>query len=132
MTFLDLEIFKDDGFIHTREHRKSISVNKYLSVTSALPRHTFLGIVESQMNRLRKLCSRDLDFKNAIKNLELRYLASGYENNMVTEILNSAESLSRNLSIVHKPNLKNKLNVRLIKLWLGLPMQKNSMTLHLE
>ena len=83
---------------------------------SAHPRHTFPGIVKSQMNRLRKLCSRDSDFRDAVKNLELRCLNSGYQKTMVTEILNSAASLMRNLRVVYKPILNNKLNVRLITL----------------
>ena len=51
--FLDLELCKRDGTIHTKEHRKSTSANNYLFVTSFHPRHTFPGIVKSQMYRLR-------------------------------------------------------------------------------
>ena len=116
LTFLDLEIFKVDGVIQTREHRKSTSVNKYLCTTSAHPIHTFPGIVKSQMNRLRKLCSGDMEFKDVIKNLELRCLNSGYRKTMVTEILSSSESLTRNLSVVGKPMLNNNSSVRLVTL----------------
>ena len=116
LTLLDSEIFKADGVIQTREHRKSISVNKYLCATSAHPRHTFLGIMKSQMNRMSKLCSRDMDFKDAIKNLELRCLNSGYRKTMVTEIISSAESLTRNHSVVGKPMLNNNSSVRLVTL----------------
>ena len=63
ITFLDIDIFKCEGTIHTKEHRKSTSVNNYLLATSAHPRHTFPGIIKSQLYRLRRLCSRDVDFK---------------------------------------------------------------------
>ena len=114
LNFLDLEIFKADGVIQTREHWKSNSVNKYLCATSAHPRHTFPGIVKHQMNRLCRLCSRDMDFKDAIQNLEFGCLNAGYRKTMVTEILSSAESLTRNLSVVAKPMVNNNLSVRLV------------------
>ena len=102
--------------VHTREHRKSTSVNKYLCVQSAHPRHTFPGIVKSQMNRLRRLCSRNSDFKEAIKDLEIRCLNSGYQKKMVTDILSSAESLTRDLSVTVNLPLNDKLSVRLVTL----------------
>ena len=116
MTFLDIEIFKCEGMIHKREHRKSTSVNQYLSITSAHPRHTFRGIVKSQMNRLRRLCSRDTDFKEAINGLKLRCFNSGYQRKMVNDILNSAGSLTRNFLAVRSPQMNNELSVRLVTL----------------
>ena len=53
--FLDMVIFKADGTIHSKEYRKETSVNSYLPVNSAHPRHTFAGIVKSQLFRLRRL-----------------------------------------------------------------------------
>ncbi len=115
LTFLDLEIFKCDGTIHTKEHRKSTSVNKYLCVTSAHPRHTFPGIVKSQMYRIRRLCSRDSDFKDAVKNLEIRCINSGYQKKMINDILSSANSLSRNLISAPTPHVHNSV-IRLVAL----------------
>ena len=43
------------------------------------PTFTFMGIVKSQMYRLRRLCSRDEDYKDAIQNLKKRCLNSGYD-----------------------------------------------------
>ena len=116
LNFLDIDIFKDEGMIHTREHRKSTSVNKYLCGTSAHPRHTFPGIVKGQLNRLRRLCSRDSDFKEAILGLEQRCKHSGYHNRVVTDILNSADSLTRDLLVVRTPQVNNELNVRFVTL----------------
>ena len=82
LTFQDIEIFKCHSVIHTKEHT---SLNQYLCITSAHPRNTFRDIVKGQMNRLRRLCSRDSDFQEAIKGIELRCKYSGYENNKVTE-----------------------------------------------
>ena len=115
LTFLDLDIFKCDGTIHTTEHRKSTSADKYLVVTSAHPRHTFPGIVKSQLYRLRRLCSRDTDFKVAAKDLEVRCINSGYQSKMVNDILSSANSLSRNLAHVPSHPVKDNV-VRLVTL----------------
>ena len=32
LTFLDMDIFKADGTIHSKEHRKETSVNSYVSI----------------------------------------------------------------------------------------------------
>ena len=84
--FLDMDIFKADGTIHSKEHRKETSVNSYLPINSAHPRHTFSGIVKSQLFRLRRLCSRDIDFKNSVEDLKIRCLRSGYKKEMVVFI----------------------------------------------
>ena len=97
LTFLDIDIFKDSGTIHTKEHRKDTSVNFYVSINSAHPRHMFAGIVKSQLFRLRNLCSRNSDFKEAVENLKIRCLRSGYSVNMVQGILSQADTLERTL-----------------------------------
>ena len=98
ITFLDMDIFKVDGTIHSREHRKETSVNSYVSVKSAHPRHTFAGIVKSQLFRIRRLCSRDADFKEAVDNLKMRCISSGYDITMINEILGQSSLLERTLS----------------------------------
>ena len=65
---------------------------------SAHPNYTFKGIVKSQMYRLRKLCSRDNDFTIAIAELKKRCLNSGYDPNMIEEILRAAKDLKREIS----------------------------------
>ena len=97
ITFLDMDIFKTEGSIHSREHRKGTSVNSYLPINSTHPRHTFSGIVKSQLLRVKRLCSRDLDFTNSIKDLKTRCLKSGYKKDMV-QGLSQSDSLKRTLS----------------------------------
>lgn len=116
LQFLDLEIFRNDDTIHTKENRKSTSVNNYLCVTSAHPRHTFPGIVKSQLYRLRRLCSRDSDFKDAVKDLKLRCINSGYQIKMVNDILSSANSLTRNLLPTCTLPVNKNVVVRLVAL----------------
>ena len=73
-----------------KENRKETASN-----LSAHPEYTFRGIVKSQMLRLRRLCSRDKDFKSAIEGLLSRYHNSGYDQTMVNDIIKEAASLKR-------------------------------------
>jgi len=124
LTFLDMDIFKENGTIHTKEHRKETSVNSYVPINSAHPRHTFAGIVKSQLFRLRKLCSKNSDFKEAVENLKNRCFKSGYSTSMVQEILDQAGTLERTLTPrSHTPPDNPKTSVRLVVLT-GTPYEK--------
>ena len=115
ITFLDIDIFKSDGTIHTKEHRKETSVNSYLHFQSAHPRHTFAGIIKSQLYRVRKLCSREIDYKEAVLNLKTRCVNSGYNVSLINSILGEAKNIQRNLEYTNiKPLLDEKENLRLV------------------
>ena len=120
ITFLDVELYKVDGTIHSREHRKETSSSRYLSIKSAHPRHTFPGIVKSQLIRIRRICSLEDDYKQSVKNLEKRCLNSGYSSEMVKGVLSLAPSLCRSLidnnTIDKSAEMDNLLCVRLIVL----------------
>ena len=97
VTFLDMDVYKRDNVVHTKEHRKETSAESYLFVSSAHARHTFAGIVKSQLYRIRRLCSLKSDFETAIDNLKVRCLKSGYNLKMVEDILRHGKSLEGNL-----------------------------------
>ena len=104
INLLDLEIFIDGSAFHTREHRKETATSSYVKFGSAHPKHCFKGIVKSQMIRLRRLCSRDSDFLEAITQLRERCINSGYDITMVEEILAQAGTLNRELT----PQVRNR------------------------
>ena len=97
ITFLDVELFMYNGTLHTREHRKETSANSYLLAKSAHPRHTYPGIIKSQLCRIHRLCSLEKDYLASVKNLRIRCMNSGYKITMIDDILSSAGSLSRTL-----------------------------------
>ena len=116
ITFLDVELYKNNGCLNSREHRKETSACSYLLNTSAHPKHTFAGIVKSQLVRLRRICSDDSDFLNSVDALKVRCVNSGYNTAMVDRILAMAPSLVRNL-VYTPPNVsKELLSVRLVVL----------------
>lgn len=90
-----MDVFIEDGIIHTKEHRKETSSLSYLPVQSAHAKHTFSGIVKSQMWRLRRICSKQLDFEAALLELEKRCLRSGYDARMVQDIINDGRNCER-------------------------------------
>ena len=116
IAFLDMDIFKANNTINSKEHRKETSVNSYISINSAHPRHTFAGIVKSQLYRLRRLCSRDVDFKYSVEALKVRCLKSGYKKEMVLSILGQADSLERSFSKIVMPSNNQKISIRLVVL----------------
>ena len=95
---LDIEAYVSMNQIHTRESRKETASNLYLRSGSAHPSYTFKGIVKSQMQRLRRLCSRDSDYETSIDLLKGRCYDSGYDKTMVDSILQEAPLLTRDFS----------------------------------
>jgi len=97
LVLLDIEIYINNKRFHTKEHRKVTASKSYIKFGSSHPSHTFKGIIKSQMYRLRRLCSSDVDFNSAIKNLEVRCINSGYDKKIVQGILSQARTLNRSL-----------------------------------
>ena len=98
IVILDLEIYVMGNQLHTKENRKETASSLYLRFGSAHPQYTFKGIVKSQMYRLRRLCSREKDFNDAIDGLKKRCLNSGYDKHMVEEMLKQASNLKREIN----------------------------------
>ena len=96
-TFLDMDIFKHENTIHTKEHRKETSASSYLHYTSAHPRYVFKGIMKSQILRIRRLCSRDRDYLDAVQLLKERCEASDYRVDEIATVFLNHEVLPRNL-----------------------------------
>ena len=98
ITFLDIDIFKSDGTIHTNEHRKETSGNSYLHFESAHPRHTFAGIIK---------CSREIDYVEAVLKLKNRCVNSGYNTPLIESILGEAKNIQRTLEYTNIQPIKN-------------------------
>ena len=78
-----------------------------MPIRSAHPRHCFPGIIKSQLFRLRRICSQDVDFIIAVERLRNRCLNSGYDQDTVDDILNQATTMERVLSSKQEVNLSN-------------------------
>ena len=107
VSFLDVEIFKVNNTLHTREHRKETASSSFLNFSSAHPRHTFPGIIKSQFYRLRRLCSQEKDFQSAVNDLKQRCLNSGYPEKMISTVLRKRYCLDRILFSKLNPENNN-------------------------
>ena len=116
IVILDIEIYKFQNQFCTREHRKETSSLSYLKFGSAHPNHVFKGIVKGQMYRLRRLCSRKEDFDEAITNLKQRCISSGYDENMVEEILSVKDTLIRTLHPYFNKTVEDVIKIRWVVL----------------
>lgn len=116
VTLLDMDIFKHGNTIHTKEHRKETSSTSYLHYTSAHPRYTFKGIIKSQLQRIRRLCSREDDYKEAAKDLKERCIASGYKIDVIDAVFTNFETIPRTLEDRKTDEVDDTHKVRLIAL----------------
>ena len=97
VAYMDIDMFKVQGTVHTKEHRKETSSSSYLHYTSAHPRYVFRGIMKSQIQRIRRLCSRDGDYTEALYRRRERCEASGYKREDIVSVFSEHENLPRNL-----------------------------------
>ena len=116
LQLLDIEIFIADGQFHTKEYRKQTASTSYVKFGSAHPRHCFKGTIKSQLIRLRRLCSRDSDFLDAVALLRERAINSGYPVDLVDNILQQAHTLERNLVSAPKSDESEICSVRWVVL----------------
>ena len=116
ITMLDLEIYILDNKLHTKESRKETAANSYLHYRSAHPTYAFKGIIKSQLFRIRRLCSREEDFAEAVESLKLRCLNSGYDQTVVEDILKEAQNIPRSLQIKEREENEEAHKIRWVTL----------------
>lgn len=94
--FLDTTTFKGPNFNQT--HKLDIKVffketdsHSLLYRTSYHPKHTFAGLVKSQLLRFKRICTRQEDFKMATKTLFSSLLNRGYTFTMLQKVLKTFE-----------------------------------------
>lgn len=81
--FLDTTVFKGPDFDKTQKldikvFFKTTDTHALLHKQSFHPKHTFRGIVKSQLLRLRRICTRETDFMDAVKTLFRALRTRGY------------------------------------------------------
>lgn len=64
----------------TRVYFKPTDTHAVLHKTSSHPKHTFKGIINSQMIRIHRIASRETDLHNSISMLSCRLRQRGYIN----------------------------------------------------
>lgn len=94
--FLDTTTFKGPNFnekskLDVKVFFKETDSHSLLYRTSHHPRHTFAGLVKSQLLRFKRICTRQEDFKKAVKTLFSSLLNRGYTFTMLRRALRTFE-----------------------------------------
>lgn len=98
--FLDTTIYKGPNFHQTNQFDikvffKSTDTHALLHKTSFHPRHTFSGVVRSQILRFKRICTREEDFRQAVKTLFGVLLTRGYGRSFLRRCLRTFKDKQR-------------------------------------
>ena len=99
VAFLDTTVILEGNVIHTDLHTKPTDTHQYLSPNSCHPRHCTLSIPYSQGLRLRRICSRDSDFKHRAQDLKEHLLSRGYKESMIDLQIQIAAIVPRQVAL---------------------------------
>ena len=90
--FLDTTTFKGPDFLSTRRldikvYFKDTDTHALLHKSSFHPRHTYAGLVKSQLLRFSRICTREVDFKSATRVLFAALSTRGYSRTFLRKAL---------------------------------------------
>lgn len=92
ITFLDVTIFKGhnfytDNILDTKVHFKPTDTHELLHKSSYHPKHTFAGILKSQIIRFHRICNNKTDFESACNTLFPVLHQRGYSRGFTKKVL---------------------------------------------
>jgi hypothetical protein len=88
VNFLDTTIYKSEGLLQSRVYFKSTDTHQLLHTNSFHPKHTFNGILKSQLIRYKRISSNRHDFEKTCKILFSSLKSRGYKISKMREIKN--------------------------------------------
>ena len=83
--------FKDTNRLDVKVFFKETDSHSLLYRTSFHPRHTFKGLVKSQLIRFKRICTRQEDFRQAVKILFSSLIHRGYTYTILRDALRTFE-----------------------------------------
>lgn len=92
VNFLDITTYKGPqfnttGILDTKVYFKPTDTHALLHKNSYHPKHTYEGIVKSQLLRFHRICNRKEDFEEATKTLFAALTSRGYSRSFLRKIL---------------------------------------------
>ncbi len=79
VAFLDTTVILEGNKLHTDLYTKPTDTHQYLSPQSCHPRHCTSSIPYSQSLRIKRICSREEDYRSRPEELKSYLLARGYK-----------------------------------------------------
>lgn len=106
ISFLDVQIYKEDNKIKTDLFRKSTDRNTILRGDSFHPRPLLRSLPVSQFHRIRRICSDDPSYLAQAEVLKNRFLSRGYREEWVDAAKERFDQISQDDCLM--PKVKNK------------------------
>ena len=100
--YLDLNMSIENGKITTDLYKKTTDTNTILPFSSCHPRHCVRGIPYGQCLRLRRICSKDSDFKKRCLELKNNLTSRGYPKALVQNAINKVSKKTRTEVLEYK------------------------------
>jgi hypothetical protein len=120
VNFLDLEIFFDKI---TKKMNFSLYIKptnsfSYLLPSSNHPKHIFDNIIISLVIRIRRICTKTVDYFSHTRNLCLQLVKRGYNFNKINGIIRNVGNIERKKLLPYKPKDNNFLNNNSLKIFI--------------
>jgi hypothetical protein len=91
ITFLDVDVFLESGFLKTKLHLKSTNTMQYLHYNSCHPSYVKKSVPKSLAFRGKSLCSKETDFQDYIRKLNNAFTTRSYPKKILKNQLNSSK-----------------------------------------
>ena len=102
IAFLDVLIRIENHKLVTTLYKKSTDKHQYLDFTSHHPRHCKGGIPNSQIIRLRRICTDDTDYNTRVSDLMNTLQTRNYPKNMLQQVQQKSKQLVRTQVLAEK------------------------------
>ena len=89
IAFLDVTIYKHNNTLQTKTFFKETDTHQLLHTDSFHPKHTFAGLIKSQLIRYKRLSSTQQDYTNTCKTLFSHLKDRGYNQSKLRKLQNN-------------------------------------------
>ncbi|XP_040212329.1 uncharacterized protein LOC120943214 [Rana temporaria] len=108
INFLDLEIFKSDNVLLTKNYFKTVDRNGYIPLSSCHHRLWLCNIPRGQFVRLRRNCTLESDYLAQSQELSNRFVSKGYSRPLIMQETEKVRLLERSVIVADKPPITDK------------------------
>ena len=126
LPFLDILLSISNDSISTSIYYKDTDAHSFLNYSSSHPIKTKNSIPFSQFLRLRKLCSKDLDFREKAKEMSTFFMNNGYPSTVINDAFQKVIKISRQEELKNRRSNQTSERIPLILTYhpLAIPIKK--------
>ena len=110
ISFLDTRVINKGGKLYTDLYTKPTDTHDYLMYSSAHPQRCKDSIPYSQFLRVRRICSRDVDYRKNVMILSMHFLRRQYPQKLLLKAAALTMEKERSLLLTPKPKPKDEFD----------------------